>query len=226
MTTVVSSLDFKNSTGHLLRITDLKSPISIQLRNIQDLTNNSRSFYVGANKTVYHKINLTTSGLALLLRLQPENNGTEFLLTVKYNERPSLSNSDFNTTVPNFSSCVKASSGYVNCSRDPYVVYVDNAHINRLGFYVIGIQIKLKSPAKSSRVKRCSGQKRRRRSCVEYKDTPPTDDPKLVKSYHHTQYSKEDENYTLQVVPTACLYWSTQKTLWTNEGCKVLKVDE
>jgi len=28
--------------------------------------------------------------------------------------------------------------------------------------------------------------------------------PKLVKSYHHTQYSKEDENYTLQF-RTNCL---------------------
>ncbi|XP_078344032.1 polycystin family receptor for egg jelly-like [Oculina patagonica] len=218
VTTGVSSLELKNSTGHLLNMTELESPISIKLPNTQDLSNSSRSHYVGANKTVFHKINVTQSGMALILKVRPENNATEFVVSVKYGERPSLGNSDFDTTVPNFSSCVQLSSGYVNCSRDPYVVFVNNALVSNTGYYFIGIKIKAKT---GSRKRRCSGKGRSKRSCVQYKDAPATDDPNVVQSINAPQYSKADEVYTFQVLPAACLYWSTALSRWTTEGCKV-----
>ena len=222
VTTEVSSLELKNSNRQLLNITQLKSPISIKLRNTQDLVNNSRSHYVGANRTVYHKINGTHSGIALIVKVRPKNNSTEFLVFGKHHERPTPSNNDFNSTVPNFSSCIQASSGYINCSRDPYVVFVDSAHVNQTGFYFIGIQIKLKAPvARNARVRRCSGRGRSKRSCVEYKDPPPKDTPQQEKSYHVPQYSKGDQNYTMQVIPAACLYWNEEMSKWTTDGCKV-----
>ena len=218
MTTGVSSLEQKNSTGHVLNMPELKSPISINLPYTHNLTNSLRSHYVGANNTVFHKINVTQSGMALILKLHPENNATEFLLSLKYGERPSLGDSDFDGTVPNFSSCVKFSSSYVNCSRDPYVVFLSNELVSRTGYYFIGIKIK---PRSGSRKRRCSEEGRSKRSCVQYKQAPVTDAPNVAQSIHAPKYSRGDVVYTMQVLPAACLFWSKAASTWTTQGCQV-----
>ena len=220
VTTGVSSLQMKNSSGNVLNITDLKSPISIKLSSTQDLKKDSQPHFLSVNKIVYHKISVTTAEMTLLLKVRPENNASEFLISGKYNERPSIVNTDLNKTIPDFSSCVHdhISASYVNCSRDPYVVYVDSAHVNQTGFYYIGIQIKSKGNG-IPRVRRCVGQGRSKRSCVQYKEPPTTG-----ASYNIPQYLQGDKNYTIQAIPAACLYWSTELSKWTTKGCKVRKL--
>ena len=218
VTTGVSSLELKNSTGHILKITKLESPITIKLPYTRDLANSSRSHYVGANNTVFYKINVTQSGIALILKVRPENNLTEFLVLVKYGQRPSLSDSDLSATIPNFSSCVKLPSGDVNCSRDPYIVFVSNELVNRTGYYFIGIKLK---PRSASRKRRCSEEVRSKRSCTQYKEAPATDAPNMVQSIHAPKYSRGDVIYTMQVLPAACLYWSAAVSRWKTEGCQV-----
>jgi len=215
VTTGVSSLKLKNSGGHLFNLSELKSPISIKISNTHHLSKTSRSHYVKANGTVFHKINVTQSGMALILKVHPENNATEFLMSVKYGERPSLEDSDLNLTIPDFSSCVSISSGYVNCSRDPYAVFVNNAIFGKIGYYFTGITAKTKTFG-VSRIKRCTGRGRSKKSCIQYKE-PPTSGT----AYHIPQYHSGDENYTLQVIPAACLYWNTKASRWTTEGCEV-----
>ena len=139
-------------------------------------------------------------------------------MSVKYGERPSLSKSDFNTTVPDFSSCVQLSAGNVSCSRDPYVALINNDLVRQTGYYFIGIKIK---PKAGSRKRRCSTKGRSKRSCVQYKDAPATADRNVVESLHTPQYSKGDAVYSIQVLPAACLYWSTALSKWTTEGCTV-----
>ena len=212
VTTGVSSLELKNSTGHHLNMTELKSPLSIKLRNSEDLSNSTQSHYVKAKKTVYHKINVTQRATALILKLRPENNATKFLVSVKYKERPSLSSSDLNVTIPDFSSCA---SGYSNCSRDPYLVFVNSDVVVNIGVYFIGITATSRMSG-SSRVKRCTGGERSKRSCVQYKEPPSTSATYLV-----PQYLTGDENYTMQVIPAACLYWDAEASNWTTEGCAV-----
>ena len=218
MTTGVSSLELKNSTGYLLNMRELTAPITIKLRNNHDLMNTSRSHYVGAQKTVFHKINVTHSRMALIITVRPENNKTEFLVSVKYGKRPTASSSDITTTVPNFSCCVQMSSGNVNCSCDPYEIFVNNELVNKAGYYFIGIQVKSKS---ASRKRRCSEKERAKRTCVQYKEAPRVDTLNMAQSLHAPQFSKGDENYTIQVLPAACLYWNTAKSKWTTDGCKV-----
>ena len=217
VTTGVSSLELKNSTGHLFNMTELTSPISIKLPNTQDLSNSSRSHFAGDNRTVFHKIDVTQSGMALILKVRPDNNATEFLVSVKYGERPSLSNSDLNMTLPDFSSCVQMSSerSSVNCSRDPYMVFMNSALVAKTGYYFIGIKVKSRISG-ISRGKRCVGRGRSKRSCVQYKE-PPTEGT----TYHMPQYLTGDDNYTMQVIPAACLYWNADASKWTTEGCEV-----
>lgn len=215
VTTGVSIVELRNSTGHVLNITGLKSPISIKIKNLKVLANSSKSHFVGASRTVYHKIDVTSLGTALILKVRPESNSTDFSVFFKYQARPSPSNSDFNTTTPDFSSCVLGSFGYVNCSHDPYVVYIDSAHVNRTGYYFIGIEIKSRTSSKSKK-RRCVGRGRWKRSCVQFKE-PPTTAP----TYNVPEYLEGDENYTMAVLPAACLYWNTEKSKWTNGGCTV-----
>ena len=221
VTTAVSSLELKNSTGHLLNMRELTTPITIKLQNPHDLTNTSQSYYVGANRTVFYKINITQSGMALILKIRPESSKTEFLVTVKYGERSSPSNSDFNVTIPDLSSCVQMQSGYLNCSRDPYVIFMSKGSVEKkgLGYYFIGITA-VSRISGISRVRRCPGHGRSKRTCVHYKEPPITG-----ASYHEHDYRTGDENYTMQVIPAACLFWNAEISQWTSEGCEVKKRD-
>ena len=221
VTTGVSSLELKNSTGHLLNMRELTAPITVKLQNPHDFTNTSQSYYVGANRTVFYKINVTQSGMALILKIRPENNKTEFLVTAKYGERSSLSNSDFNVTIPDLSSCGQMQSGNLNCSLDPYVMFLNKDFVEKkgLGYYFIGITA-VSRISEISRVRRCSGHGRSKRSCVQYKQPPTTG-----ASYHEPEYRTGDENYTMQVIQAACLFWNAEISQWTSEGCEVSKIE-
>ena len=139
-------------------------------------------------------------------------------MSLKFGERPSANNSDINVTVPNFLSCTQKSSGYVNCSCDPYRVLADSIVIHKTGIYFIGIQVKSKS---SSRKRRCSGQGRSKRTCVQYKESPAADLTSTGQSPNDPQFREGNEYYNIQVLPAACLYWNTAMSKWTNDGCKV-----
>ena len=211
VTTAVSSLELKNSSGNFLNTTELTAPITIRLQNLQEFTNASQSRFVGANRTVFYKLNVNQTGMALLLKIRPESNDTKFLVTVKYGER-SVSNTDLNLTIPDLSSCDKIPDSYVNCSRDPYIVFMSQEFVESkgLGYYFIGLTAVTRI-SEISRVRRCSKQ-----SCVQYKE-PPTKGA----SFSVPQYREGDENYTIQVMPAACLYWNAEKSQWTSDGCEV-----
>ena len=211
VTTAVSSLEIKNSSGHPLNTTELTALITLKLQN-QDFTNAFQTHYVGANRTVFYKINVTQLGMALMLNIRPESNETEFMVTLKYGERSSPSKNDLNLTIPDFSSCYKMPDGYVNCSRDPYIVFVNQEYVENkgLGYYFISLTAVSKI-SETSRSRRCTKQ-----SCMQYKELPTTG-----ASFNLPQYREGDENYTIQVMPAACLYWNAVKSQWTSEGCKV-----
>ena len=211
VTTAVSSLELKNSSGNFLNTTELTAPITIRLQNLQEFTNAFQSHFVGANRTVFYKLNVSQTGMALMLKIRPKSNDTKLLVTVKYGER-SVSNSDLNLTIPDLSSCDKIPDGYVNCSRDPYLVFMNQEFVERkgLGYYFISLTAMSRIP-KISRVRRCAVQ-----SCVQFKAPPIKGE-----SFSVPQYREGDENYTIQVMPAACLYWNAEISQWTSEGCKV-----
>ena len=212
MTTAVSSLELRNSSGHLLNATELNARITIKLQNLRVFINTSRSHYVGTNRTVFYKINVTRFGMALMLKIRPESNRTEFLVTVKYGERSSPSNNDFNVTIPDVSSCDRMPDGYFNCSRDPFMVFMNQEFVEKkgLGYYFVGLTV-LSRVSAMLRIRRCS-----KRSCVQYKE-PPTNGAR----YSVPHYREGDENYTIHLMPAACLFWNAEISQWTSEGCRV-----
>ena len=211
VTTAVSSLELKNSSGNFLNTTELTAPITIRLQNLQEFRNASQSHFVGTNRTVFYMLNVNQTGMALMLKIRPDSNETKFLVTVKYGKR-SVSNSDLNLTIPDFSSCDKIPDGYVNCSRDPYTVFMNQEFIESkgLGYYFVSLTAVSRIP-KISRVRRCTEQ-----SCVQFKE-PPTEG----ESFSVPHYREGDETYTIQVMSAACLYWNVEISQWTSGGCKV-----
>lgn len=210
VTTAVSSLELMNSSGNLLNTTELN--VTIKLQNFQVFTNKTQSHYITANRTIFYKINVSQLGMAMMLKIRPESNKTEFLVTVKYGERPLPSNSDLNVTIPDLSSCDDMRDGNLNCSHDPYMVFLNQEFVQKkgLGFYLVGLKVGSRVSA-ISRVRRCS-----KRSCVQYKE-PPTKG--AIYSVPH--YREGDENYTIQLMPAACLFWNAEISQWTSEGCRV-----
>ena len=210
VTTAVSSLELMNSSGNLLNTTELN--VTIKLQNFQVFTNKTQSHYITANRTIFYKINVSQLGMAMMLKIRPESNKTEFLVTVKYGERPLPSNSDLNVTIPDLSSCDDMRDGNLNCSHDPYMVLLNQEFVQKkgLGFYLVGLKAVSRVSA-ISRVRRCS-----KRSCVQYKE-PPTKG--AIYSVPH--YREGDENYTIQLMPAACLFWNAEISQWTSEGCRV-----
>ena len=210
MTTAVAGLELRNSSGRLLNTTELD--VTIKLQNLHVFINTYQSRYITANRSTFYKINVTQLGMALMLKIRPESNKTEFLVTVKYGERPLPSNSDLNVTIPDLSSCNDMPDGYLNCSRDLYMVFLNQEFVHKkgVGFYFVGIKAVSRVSA-ISRVRRCS-----KRSCVQYKK-PPTKG--AIYSIPH--YREGDENYTIQVMPAACLFWNAEISKWTSEGCRV-----
>lgn len=212
VTTAVSSLELRNSFGHLLNTTELNVHIHIKLQNLQAYLDTTQSHYVGENRTVFYKLNVTQLGMAWMLKIRPARNKTEFLVTVKYGMRSSLENSDLNVTIPDLSSCDVMPDGYLNCSRDPYMVFMNQEFIEKkgVGYYFVGLTAMSRVSA-MLRIRRCSKQ-----SCVQYKE-PPTKGA----SYSVPLYRESDENYTIQVMPAACLFWNAEISQWTLEGCRV-----
>ena len=210
VTTAVSSLELRNSSGNLLNTTELN--VTIKLQNFQVFINKTQSHYITANRTIFYKINVSQLGMAMMLKIRPESNKTEFLVTVKYGERPLPSNSDLNVTIPDLSSCDDMRDGNLSCSHDPYMVFLNQEFVQKkgLGFYLVGLKAVSRFSA-ISRVRRCS-----KRSCVQYKEPP-------IKgaSYSVPHYREGDENYTIQLMPAACLFWNAEISQWTSEGCRV-----
>ena len=65
------------------------------------------------------------------------------------------------------------------------------------------------------------GGKRRKRSCVELKDPPPTlpqSENVLVMPVYD---STTDQNYTVNVTLGSCVYWSEKFEKWISSGCRV-----
>ena len=210
MTTAVSSLELWNSSGRLLDTTELN--VTIKLQNLQVFTNTSQSHYITTNRSIFYKINVTQLGMALMLKIRPESNKTEFLVTAKYGERPLPNSSDLNVTIPDLSSCDDMPDGDLNCSRDPYMVFLSQEFVQKKGQGLYFVGLKAVSRVSSiSRVRRCS-----KRSCVQYKE-PPTKGA----SYRVPHYHEGDENYTIQLMPATCLFWNAEISQWTSEGCRV-----
>ena len=233
-----SVLDFslKKEDGTALEVSNLEDPVELFIpvtRQREKGGNASDENYFakpsnGSNNLRYHRINIPSANTIISFEIKPEQG--EFLdIFVRAQKKPTPSEYQYRTRVPDYSSCSahSNSTGYHKCSNNPYEVTMSSDITGKTGLHYIGIMFAAdKSPETSRRVARSCGGRggRQKRSCIGVKD-PPTTPPPTPKIVIPQYNESTDVNYTMSVTVTSCLYWSEKKQSWTNEGCSVSFLD-
>lgn len=222
--------------GTSLNISGLQEPIELFIPVIRtDPKGQNRSheeYFVkpsdGYRNLQYHRIDIPSANLRVSFKIRPEK-GKFLEIFVAAHRKPTSTDFQFNTRLPNYSSCSAFSKpiGYYNCSSNPFEVSLSSNVTGKTGVHYIGIMHDSNTTEKSpSRVKRSCGYtgRRQKRSCIGVKDPPtfPPPTPLIVEPKYN---ESTDVNYTMAVTVTSCLYWSEKKQSWTNKGCSVSKAD-
>ena len=240
----VLDVSLKNVTsGRAIRVQGLKKPVQLFIKNWEreekELKNQKKQkpkeiFFVkpsppnSIRNMRFHKISLSLyKDMETNIKIVPSNN-ERLEIYIRNRVRPTPVDNNFQTTVPDFTSCLNSSrgDGFDKCLSDPYLIRISPKITGHTGTHYIGIRYVPKSPINknnnTTRVKRgCreTGGQRHKRSCVEVKNPPSV--AKLVTSEFQ---NGTDVWYKIRVTMGACMYWSEEKEEWTNRGCKVLFV--
>ena len=233
----VLDVTLKNVTsGKALHVEGLSKPVEMFIKNWhREKEENEKKdkqqevFYVKLSppKSIknmrFHKIFLPHGDTEATIRIVPSNNA-KLEIYIRYKARPTPAENNFETVVPDFSSCLSYSddNGFFDCLSDPYLFTISPTITGHTGTHFIGIRYAVQSSENSTqsntRVKRsCRGASgRKKRSCVEVKPPPsPENDLKL-------QFQNgTDVAYDLYITMGMCMYWSPEDDAWTNRGCKV-----
>ncbi|KAL9952359.1 hypothetical protein ACROYT_G039604 [Oculina patagonica] len=231
-----SVLDFelKDENGYRLNVSNLTQEVELFIPPLEkQRVKEPEKYFVkpSDNGTMrYHKVVFPGPEYAISIKIVPS--GKKVLtLYVRYAERPTLDYSNFNASVPDYSSCnfSMEHKNHTNCSTDPFTVTLSAAVTGHTGLHYIGIVIggrvnqtqnNATTPGHVRRVRRdCFHNGRQKRSCVGVKDPPTTPPPiTIIKPPFN---ASTDVNYTLSVSMGTCQYWNVTVDAWSTAGCRV-----
>ena len=169
----------------------------------------------------FHKLFLPYSDVDTSIKIIPSNN-KKLEIYVRNKVRPSPAENNFETIVPNFSTCLNYTErdGFFNCLSDPYLFIISPRVTGYTGTHFLGIRYVVETLknniTRSKRSCRDVRSRRKKRSCVEVKSPPVVG--KLATSAFHND---TDVKYELQVTMGACMFWSVEDGEWTSRGCQV-----
>ena len=149
-----------------------------------------------------------------MLEIKPQVPTINMFVSMRFGQRPTTQDYDLNATISHDEKCVwvldahDKSEGKTVCSLNlhaPIRVLAERPGKHFLGLknYNAIVNLSHKREKRS-----CFVGRRRRRSCVEVKDPPPTplqsENVSLMPVYDSTR----DQNHTLEVALGSCVYWS------------------
>ena len=217
----VTSLDLQSGNGRKLNVSNLESDIEIVIPISSPPTstsNETEHYFLKPNKMSIRSYYAELADVPVSIKIGVQKDGIVIELFVKFGSRPTIEDSDHNSTVT--SACANQTDDKQNetsCLSEDSSITVVPFEPGRL--YVGLLFLGAKTVNEHSRSRRsCFGHGREKRSCVGFKEPPPkgvykTDVPKYDPS--------TDVNYTLTITQSSCLYWSEDKEKWTSDGCKV-----
>ena len=232
--TSIVSLDLKDISGNLLNISGLSEDIEILIPRTDDShPENPQYFTQNENLTMkFHTFPIKDEGESIQLWLNPVNDTERFQVYTKKGSRPTKTNYEFRMEIPDFSSCLyNTTVGFFNCSQDPYMMFIGGELLEVGSIYYVGIQYSGRHATKkdgghSRRQKRdCAQEYRVKRSCITYKDPPPTPKPEglvTIKPLYDKTFS---HNYSLRRNSFSCRYWDAKSNTWSVKGCKVYSIN-
>ncbi|XP_048586750.1 uncharacterized protein LOC5520842 isoform X2 [Nematostella vectensis] len=235
----VVEFTLKTPDGKELEINGLSEPIELYIPQKQEQqkpkTDNDtepEEYFAkpskGSKNIRSHQITIPSEDMAVTVVIKPQD-GKSLEVYVNRLVKPTPQKYKLKKILPDFSSCLEynETSGYTNCTSDPYTLMLSAVATGGTGLHFIGVRyFQPDAPPTIStfetRVRRdCfSHNGRMKRGCVGVKDPPTTPAPTpliIIPKYN----ASTDVNYTMSVSMTGCLYWSNSKSKWTGEGCKV-----
>ena len=197
----VVEFSLKKTDGTTIEVSGLKDPVELFLpvaRPDDNKGNVSGENYFakpsnGSNNLRYHRIHIPTANVIVFFKVKPER-GKFVNIFVSPQKKPTPSEYQYKTRVPDFSSCVvdNKDTGYHNCSNNPYEFTLSSGVTGKTGVHYIGIMFAAnKSQEERGRVARSCGTHggRQKRSCIGVKDPPTTPPPTpktLIPVYNET----------------------------------------
>ena len=227
----VLALDLKDDKRKLIKVTNLSNDVIIVIPlKLQTVSLKSQRYFTQNDNLRFHLIDVEYENTLIMLEITPTEANTNLYVYLRYGHRPTIQEHDLNATVSKSEKCVWSpgahgrKDGRTKCSRLTSPI---ETLAKRPGKYYLGVQGYNRSATNShKREKRsCFGNGRKRRSCVEVKDPPPTppqgENVTVVPVYDF----KSDQNYTLKVALGSCVFWSEESEKWISEGCRVSGVN-
>ncbi|CAH3159311.1 unnamed protein product, partial [Pocillopora meandrina] len=226
----VVTLLLKNNNSELIKVSNLTEDIVIVTPlKLQKISASEKSWYFTKNDDLrFHEINVKYENTLLMLEIKPQDPTVHLFVYMRFSQRPTTQNYDFNASISYDKKCVwmisahNKSEGQTVCSLNPHTPIQVLAE--RPGKYFLGLKnYNATVNLSHKREKRsCLGGRRRKRSCVEVKDPPPTPPQSENVPVMPVYDSTTDQNYTLKVTLGSCVYWSENFDTWISSGCRVL----
>ena len=225
----VVTLLLKNNDSELIKVSNLTEGIVIVTPlKLQKISASEKSWYFTKNDDLrFHEINVKYENTLLMLEIKPQDPTVHLFVYMRFSQRPTTQNYDFNATISYDKKCVWMISAHNKseeqtvCSLNPHAPIQVLAE--RPGKYFLGLKnYNATVNLSHKREKRsCLGGKRRKRSCVGVKDPPPTPPQTEKVSVIPVYDSKTDQNFTLKVALASCVYSSEKFDKWISSGCRV-----
>lgn len=234
MTTSILDVKIKEAQGsrRVINISNLADEIELQIP-FEPLSPESAPdvfFKQSDNESIqYHTFEIEDTNKAIEFYVKPKEKQEQLIILVKYGKKPTISEHDLQVKLPNFSSCslpIKLPFEDNNCTESPYGIFLPSTYLTKIGTYYIGVKYEGEAGNQSgthSRERRdCGGGGRSKRSCIEYKDPPPTQPYNGKFANNQQSYDKsKHSNYTMQQLGLGCNFWNPSANQFSGGGCRV-----
>lgn len=224
----VLDLDLKDDTRKLIKVSNLSKDIMIVTPlNPQQISLQIPQYFTQNNDLRFHQIDVQYENTLIMLEIIPADASVSLFVYMQYGQRPTTQVHDLNATVFKKETCVWTSAhdktgGKTECSSNRLAPVTIETVARQPGKYFLGVQSYNTSVNSLKRQKRsCFGNRRKKRSCVQVKDPPPTPPQSENVTVVPVYDPVTARNYTLRVALGSCVYWSEEREMWTTEGCRV-----
>lgn len=233
VTTSILDVKVKHAKGgrQLINVSNLSEEIDIQIPFATLLAPTLDVYFKEAdNESIqYHTFEVEETGKAIEFYVKPLENQEKMTILIRYGEKPTMLEYDMDVKLPNYSSCAFTMTSSVedgNCNENAYSIFLPSTYLTQIGTYYIGVKYDITSgnvsSSQSRRKRDCGGGGRWKRSCIQYKDPPPTE-PSNGKFVQKQQgYDKfSHSNYTMEQLVLGCNFWNPSSNQFSSGGCRV-----